>query len=416
MKDKIQKRIITKESLKKRSFYIKAKLLNWARIKDTRLKASKKMNDMVIDLNLQALQGEKPMVLTAIWAPSEILYALDLIPINLETTAASLANLKLSDQFLAVAEKNFHPPETCSILRCAVGAVLDELFPQPAAVIATSHLCDAGAKMIYMASKVYGCPYFLIDVPHDGGEEAIAYVAQQLAEMASELSQITGHKLDREKLAQAVHLSNQARHYALEANELRQAVPSPMRGSEALGYLYLIGIGFGSKQALEIYRSMAEELKKHTTRKYSPLGEEKYRLLWLHVKPYFQNRFFHYLEKERQVAIAFEEMNYIAWPELDPSQPFKSVARRLIFNLANRNLAFYTKTLLDLAHQYKVDGVIHYAHWGCRWNYGRTRIIKEAFQKKGIPFITIDCDSVSERNFFEGQLINQLDSFLDMLA
>jgi len=198
-------------------------------------------------------------------------------------------------------------------------------------------------------------------------------------------------------------------------NIIEQAVPCPTRGSEAMSYLYLVGTGFGSKQALEIYKSMAQELKKRTAKRYTPLGKEKYRLLWLHVKPYFKNRFFHYLEKERQTAIAFEEMNYIAWPELDQSQPFKSVAQRLIFNLANRNLDFYTETLLDLAHQYKVDGVIHYAHWGCRWNYGRTKIIKEAFQKKGIPFITIDCDSVSERNYFEGQLINQLDSFLDML-
>jgi benzoyl-CoA reductase/2-hydroxyglutaryl-CoA dehydratase subunit BcrC/BadD/HgdB len=293
--------------------------------------------------------------------------------------------------------------------------VIDKLFPQPSAVIAATHLCDAGAKVNSVASRVYDCPYFLIDIPQERGEEAVSYVAKQLEEMAHGLSDITGRKLNIQKLAQAIELSNQARIYALRVNELRQAVPSPMRGSEALGYLYVVGLGFGSKTAVNIYRSMASELEKRVEKKFSPIGEEKHRLLWLHVRPYFKNRLFHYLEKEQKAAIAFEEINHIYWDELDPEQPFKSVAQRLVLNSANGPIDNYTDILIDLAQKYKVDGVLHYAHWGCRWNYGRLRVIKDAFQKKGIPFVSIDCDSASSQNYFEGQLNSRIDTFLDML-
>jgi len=294
--------------------------------------------------------------------------------------------------------------------------VIDKLFPQPQAAIAMTHLCDAGTKVNSAASRVYDCPYFLIDVPQESGEEAVSYVAKQLEEMTHGLSDITGRKLDKQKLAQAIELSNQARKYALRVNELRQAVPSPMRGSEALAYLYIVALGFGSKEAVDIYRSMAKELEKRVAKKFMPIGEEKYRLLWLHVRPYFKSRFFHYLEEEQKASVAFEETNHIYWDELDPEQPFKSVAQRLVLNYANGPIDRHTDILIDLARKYKVDGVLHYAHWGCRWNYGRLRVIKDAFQKKGIPFVSIDCDSASSQNYFEGQLNSRIDTFLDMLG
>lgn len=121
------------------------------------------------------------------------------------------------------------------------------------------------------------------------------------------------------------------------------------------------------------------------------------------------------MERERKAAIAFEELNYIFWPELDPQRPFHSVAHRLLSNLFNGSIDDYLECLLQWAKQYKIDGVVHHAHWGCRWNYGRLKIVKEAFQEKGIPIISIDCDSASKRNYFEGQLKNQIDSFLDMI-
>lgn len=402
--------------LHKESFYTKTRLLNLARRGGGRLKASRRMADMIIQFTRKSIRGDRPFVLTSIWAPSEILYALDIIPLNAESAAASLASFGLSDDFLDIAERNFHPPETCSILRCATGAVFDKLFPSPSAVVATTHLCDAGAKMISTASRVYGCEYFLIDVPHQDHDDAVLYVAEQLEEMATGLSEITGEKLKKERLARAITLSNEARSYALQSNALRRVVPSPMRGSEALSYLYLVGVGFGSEEALKVYKILAHELKRRVAKKFTPLGEEKYRLLWLHIKPYFRNRFFHYLEKERKAAIVFEEVNHIFWPELDPERPFESVARKLISNTANDPMDRHIGMLLHLAEEYSVDGVLHYAHWGCRWNYGRIRMVKEAFQDKGIPIISIECDSVSERNFFEDQLIRQIDSFLDMIG
>jgi len=189
-----------------------------------------------------------------------------------------------------------------------------------------------------------------------------------------------------------------------------------MRGSEALGYLYMVGLGFGSKEAVDIYRSMVKELQKRVEKKFTPLDEERYRLLWLHIRPYFRNRLFHYLEKEQNTSIAFEEFNHIFWPELDPGQPFKSVAQRLMINPANGPIDAYTDMLFEFADKYRIDGVIHYAHWGCRWNYGRLRVIKDAFQKKGIPFMSIDCDSASSQNYVEGQLNSRIDTFLDMLS
>ena len=136
---------ITRESLKKKSFYMKAMVLNRLVRGDGRLKATRRMADMMLKHYLAAFRGKKPSVLTTIWCPSELLYALDVIPLCVETTAVHLAGAGLSDEYLAIAEKNFQSRETCSFLGCAAGAIIDKLFPQPAAAVATSLLCDRGA-------------------------------------------------------------------------------------------------------------------------------------------------------------------------------------------------------------------------------------------------------------------------------
>jgi benzoyl-CoA reductase/2-hydroxyglutaryl-CoA dehydratase subunit BcrC/BadD/HgdB len=406
---------VTSSMLRKPSYLRMARLRNWIEKKDSRLKATKMVTDMTYKSALQAISGKKPSVLTTIWSPSEILYAMDIIPINAETIASALASFGLSDEYLSSAEKRFYSPETCSILRLATGALLERLFPEPSAVIAASHLCDAGAKVLSKANQIYQCEYFLLDVPSEGGEDAVSYVASQLKDMVTMLSETTGRKLVSGKIEQTIDLSNKAREYALKANALRQTIPSPMRGSEALSYLSLIGGGFGSREAVNIYKTMVDELEKRTMEDYSPFGEEKKRLLWLHIGPSFQNRLFDYLEKEQKVSIAFEEINHIFWPELDPQKPFWSVAQKLVSNTAHGPIDTYIKELHRMAELHCIDGVLHFAHWGCRWNYGRIKIVKDAFLERGIPVLSLDCDAASERNYFEGQLIGQIDSFLDML-
>jgi len=416
MSEPEKSRQITKEMLKQKSFYKKAKIVNWTRKGDDRLKATKKRADMSIDFSLEALKGKKPLVLTTIWSPSEILYGLDVLPICVDSSVAGLASYHLSDDYLAAAEKRFHSPETCSIVRCGVGAVNEKLFPKPAAVIATSHLCDGGAKSMDHAARVYGCEYFLIDIPQERGEEAVDYVANQLEEMAVQLSAITGHALSRDRLAEAIRISNRTREYALKVNNLRQTAPSPIRGSEALGNLFLLGMGFGSKKCLQIYQSMAKEIEGRTASNYTPLGEEKHRLFWLHLKPFFQSGFFDYLELDKKMAISFEEINHIFWPELDPLSPYRSVAIRLLSNSMNLPLDESIAIYLRIIDEFKIDGAIQLTHWGCRWNYGRIKIFKEVFMEKGIPLLSLDCDAASSRSYNEGQLSDRLDAFVDMLG
>jgi len=150
-------------------------------------------------------------------------------------------------------------------------------------------------------------------------------------------------------------------------------------------------------------------------KQFTPLGKEKHRLLWLHLKPSFPNTIFRYLQEERQTAIAFEEINTIFWPELDPQKPFHSIAERLITNPLNGDIEKSVNLHIKAIEDYKIDGVIQLVHWGCRWNYGRIKILKEVFQNKGIPFLSLDCDLVSQKNFNESRIKNRIDTFLDIL-
>ncbi|UCD35864.1 MAG: 2-hydroxyacyl-CoA dehydratase [Nitrospiraceae bacterium] len=381
------------------------------------LEASKKRLAFTADLFSRAYSDDETVVWRSSFVPTELMYAMGFIPFPPETIVAMLANAGFGSAVLAIAEDNYHLRDTCSFLRGTFGASIRDCLPAPDFVACTSLYCDGSAKLFYQLAREYGRPYFFIDVPyHHERERAVDYVARQLEEMVKEMERLSGVKCDPGKLSRAMEYSNQARDYFTRVNDLRKTVPSPIYGGEAINYAAMLSHTWGAKETVRIYELLCHELEERVARKEPAVdGGEAHRVLWRNLKPYYSDYLMQYLEFDKRTVIAFEEANCIHWNELDVQDPFKGLARKMLSNPPLGVFERWLEYTLRFLDDYSIEGVIEYAHWGCRHLNSGTQMLKDALQERGIPLLIIDGDCIDSRDYSEGQVRTRIDAFIELL-
>lgn len=379
------------------------------------LKASHKRAQVIANLFRKAYRQDSKVVYRSVIMPTEIFFAMDIVPVCLETVCAMLATSNLSVHSLNIAEQHHYSRDICSFSRCAVGAALDNYLPSPDFLACTSYYCDDTVKLFCALSKFYKKELFFLDIPFNyNDEESVLYLANQLIRMTKRLEKLFNKKLDPSRLREAIEFSNEARDYFVKINELRTNIPAPISGSEAIDYAALLAFTWGSKEMVELCRILYEEIKEKNKEKIET-KDEKIRILWRHLRPYYSDELMNFIENELNAAIAFEEINYIHWDEMDPKEPFRSLARKLILNSPVGPIEHWLKDSLGLIEKYKIDAVISFTHWGCRQLGSTNHIFKDAFAKIGVPMLELNGDCIDPRDFSFQQSKTRIEAFLEMI-
>lgn len=353
------------------------------------------------------------------FVPSEILFAMGLYPFCLEIGAALFAGIGQSSQGLLEAESYGVPTDICSFHRSAIGHTFRNLFPKNILQVATTTLCDNNTKTMKICESVTGKETIVIDVPFEADDYSIKYLTKQLEDFTQRLEEMTGKKMDRAALEKAIEYSNQTREKMLEINELRKDPYCPLQGSNALGFMFPGYLLIGSPLSVKFFSSLAAELREKTeenkgnANKRSP--EDRIRILWLELKPYFKIDFLTKLEEEQGVKIVFEETNYVYWDKLDPQKPYESLSKKLITSHYNGPLERRIEVTKKLARDYRVDGVVVFSSWGCRRNNAAVPTLKRELNKIGYPLLSLDGDCVDDHNYMPGQFSTRIEGFLEML-
>ncbi len=382
------------------------------------LESSRKRISLTANLFRKAYRNDQVIVWRNSFLPTELIFALGFIPFPPESVISMFANSGLGSKVLNIAEDNFHSRDTCSFLRGTYGAVVENCLPEPDFLTCTSLYCDGSSKLFYALAKKYKKPYFFIDVPyHHDYQYVLSYVSKQLEDMTKQMAQSKGVKLDLDRLREAINYSNEAREYFIKINDLRKSIPAPMLGGEAINYAVMLAHTWGCKEIIEVYKKLYEELKERVDKKMPAVeGGEKYRILWRNLKPYYSDYLLKYLELDNRAIIAFEEVNFIHWEELDPNEPYNSLAKKM---LSNPPLGEFDRwlslTIKEGVDAYKVDGVIEFDQWGCRHLNSGTQILKDTLSKRGIPLLILDGDCIDSRDYADGQVKTRIDAFLEIL-
>jgi benzoyl-CoA reductase/2-hydroxyglutaryl-CoA dehydratase subunit BcrC/BadD/HgdB len=361
------------------------------------------------------INPDAPIVWFNALFPAELVSALDVVPFYPEIVSAMTANVGLSPSSLARASDAHYPLDLCTFHRNAAGLELQGLFPPAAAYVSTSNVCDIAPQMLASFAHRSGEEFLLIDVPPSYDEDSISYVETQLKDMVDRLCALAGISFGEDRLREAIRLSNQARQYYQEVRELRRSEPAPLRGSSQLNQLALIVTAFGTPDAVGFYRALRDYTQNLVSQGASEQEKQRYRLYWMHLKPYYRTDLMSWLEDELGVVIAFEEASNVWWEPLDEDRPMRSIADKILSVYYNGPIERRLETTLRCVREFNAQGVVQFHHWGCRQSTGALRVLRDALREAGIPLLQVDGDCIDETNLQMGPLRTRVQGFLEML-
>ncbi len=350
---------------------------------------------------------------TTVFVPYEILNSMNVSGMFVEFFGAMLSGAGISRTYFELAESKGYSTDSCSYHRTIIGAAMDGLIPEPDVLIGASIPCNGGVKALKRIGEIFNKEVFILNIPIDVTSKSIDYLVDQYEQMIDYIGENTGRKLDYDKLKQAIKYNNQAREYLIEVNDLCKNVPSPSISNDLKNFIMNILL-LGTKEGVEVAKNYRDEFQYRINNKLFP--KEKYRLLWIQNRIQFKTDLINTLEERFGANVVIDELNHIWWDELDESDPLRSLAYRMMTHPLVGPVERRLKILTQLAKEYKVDGAINPAHWGCRQSGGARVLFKEALQKVGVPLIHLDVDCVDERNYSHGQILTRLEAFMEMVT
>jgi elongation factor G len=122
---------------------------------------------------------------------------------------------------------------------------------------------------------------------------------------------------------------------------------------------------------------------------------------------------FHRDEETKEMLLS--GMGQMHLETIDVDDPFPGLAKRLTDNTLWGSSTRRARLNVALAKQLKVDGVVHFNHWGCRHGLGSVPVIRNAFTEAGIPFLAIDGDALGRGGPQQEKSMQALESFLEIL-
>ena len=359
----------------------------------------------------------KPLVWRNLFFPTEILNAMDCRIRTLETYAALFGRKvdKVKEALGRAAQKGFDG-QTCSFLRMLEGMELEK----PDYVVSTMQPCQQAERVFADLVRELDIPdrLYSLQTPINGhSRNAVEMMADGLAESVSLMEKAFGRKLDPARLEEACRLSNEAAALAKKCAHLRFTSPPLVRGSEAIYNAVVFSQLWGTQDLVDIQQAYYEELlaKKEWAEKRYALGDT-HRLLWLHLPPFYDSKHLDFVEKTCNAPIVFEETNFVAWEPLDPKDPYRSLAKKLLQSgfLDPSLRVEYVKRAIPAG---QFNGVILYTH-----GFGRCSLADRAFSKQlretldavGVPLLALEGDCM-DASIDPCSTVTKIASFVEAL-
>lgn len=366
----------------------------------------------------QAREQGKPVIGHTIFVPTELFYAMDIVPMWLEGVGEAMARvLGMEDAFAAARSAGF-ASEICSGHRLINAQAVQGWLPRPDAFVWSNLVCDVTAKTGDFLMNLYKSSGFFLDRPYRCTKEGMRYFVHELEELVRFLEELTGRKMDWDRLSEVMEQSRRSLELYREICRMRKSVPSPMRSRRLvemiLGQLLLSG----TPELVTLYESIRDDCRKSLESPSRESQPEKYRLLTFFFYPSYLWKLLDVMQDGYGVAVVGEpHLSEWAYADIDPSRPLESLAGKA-FALDDTGplKEHFLPAVIEQAKEYKVDGAVYWAHIGCRQTCATIRIVKEALLKEaGIPTLVVDCDLADSSYSPEERVMNSFEQFLEML-
>lgn len=348
-------------------------------------------------------------------APYDLLHALGVDSCCVEFVGAMLSTTGEAAASLEEAESRGFSTDICAYHRAVVGAAYQGLMPEPRFLIGTSAPCSSGLSTIERLARHFNKDLFVLHVPYQYDSTGLRFLADQLRAMVDFVVDQTGQPLDEDRLRLSMQRSNRTREILLEIHKLAATVPTPARRNDMPSLAIVLSLLGGTEAGVNLATAYRDEFRAKVASGLAGVPGEQARLLWFQNRIQFRNPVARILEEEFHAAVVVDELNEINISPIDIERPFESIAERILNYPLCGTVERRVENLKRIVRKYRIDGVIHPCHWGCRQGTGARGMIEAAMAQEGIPVLNLETDCVDQRNFSEGQIRTRLGAFMEMI-
>ena len=388
------------------------------------------MKDYFLDLDAAAKDPNRKVAWCTSVGPAEILRAMGYDVFFPENHGAMLGATRVCMDTIPVANANGYSPEICSYLTSDVGAYLKgitpltkafgiEEIPKPDVLVYNTNQCKDVMHWFEFYAKEFNTPIFGIHPPTNLPsikQEYIDDVAQQFAELITFLEELTGKKMNPEKLKETVALSLEATNLWSDVLNMAQATPSPLTFFDGTIYMGPIVVLRGTQIAVDYYRDLLAELKTKTVAHHAAVEGERKRIYWDGMPVWGRLRDLSNIFKDNQACVvASTYCNSWVFADFDPEDPLPSMAKAYIKIVINRNDHFKEDYISRMVRDFKIDGVVFMAARTCPNNSNAYYNLPRKLKDKGIPTIIIDGDLCDLRCYSDEQSTTLIEAFLETI-
>lgn len=370
---------------------------------------------------VRAKEEGKFLVGHTVFAPVEIFFAMDIVPMHLESTSGTITILlNQYQQHLEAARVFGLTPECCSAHRILAATFYLKAVPQPDFLVWTSQACDNTTKSGDALMDLYDIPGFFLDRPYRFVENQVDYYARQMRDLVAFLEERTGKRLNLDRLREVLEHSLDMLNLYYEMYELRKAIPAPMRNRSFMNQMIIEWTYCGTPQGTQWFETVRDEIQENVQAGRGAADDERYRLLSLFLPPMYENKLLDWMEREYGAVIVMDPMS--SWPhpiEIDTSDPLKGVAQLSFYRAASRLLHGpgdeFICDALHNAREFRVDAALYFAHIGCRQACALIKPTKDALLEMGVPTGVIDIDLMDPSFASTDQIKEKLEEFFERL-
>ncbi len=256
------------------------------------------------------------------------------------------------------------------------------------------------------------------------------YAVEQLRECVCFCEKQTGKRMDWDRLAEVVDLSDRTWDLFIKTYELRKAAPTPMDTGDAMNTMVPIAFMLGTQEAYDFYEDLHNELLEKIERKEGVAEDKQYLLVWAAGLPsWFALADFRYFNSKGAVfpvEITYRVCELLERLDLPKTNdPLEHIAQWFIryythwYDRARRRPGSLPKVerVIDYIEEYNCDGAVFHSAFSCRsWHAGimlETQILKKVY--RDFPVLILEGDIVDIGSYNEADTHSRIDALVDIL-
>jgi benzoyl-CoA reductase/2-hydroxyglutaryl-CoA dehydratase subunit BcrC/BadD/HgdB len=377
-----------------------------------------------VDAVVNARRDGKLVVVHGTQMPTEIFYAMDMVPLfnELYSVVYSMMGGAVRDLYDTSAANGL-PTEICAFNRSMDGLLLSGALPEIDLCAWHGSSCDNTPACLQNVARTRNVPTFFMDRPYKiFHEHTAAYWKKQHQELIEFLEIHSGRKMDYDRLKEAVDLSYRCTQLCLEIDRFSELVPTPMSYEAAFGPLLAARQWGGHAKAVKYLEALRDELKERAANGVQAANPERFRYIFDVSCPYFDMGLLELAQRKYGAVVVGDHIARFRgtgeWLT-DPDDPVGNLANKQQFNMGNENYGpgvEWKDQVLELATKTRADAAIFWNNVGCRTGASMNRILKESLQDKlGIPSLVVDCDILDKTYAPRPVIEEQMDAFFEMV-